>query len=99
MFYREKSQKVELFGNYIEHIQQSQNVAELIAELTRERRYSYLYSLNDTGYSMLLAHRKRTDSIVDILKESKDPSFSNFLKIYFFRQPGYRKNCNRFFKD
>lgn len=83
MIYREKSQKVELLGNYIEHIQQSQNVAELVAELTRERRYSYFYKLNDTGYNRILFHRKRTDSIIKLLEESRDPSVNDFSKYTF----------------
>jgi signal transduction histidine kinase len=83
MIYREKSQKVELLGNYIEHIQQSQNVAELVAELTRERRYSYFYKLNDTGFNRIVYHRKRTDSIIKLLEESKDPSFKDFPKYTF----------------
>ena len=83
MIYQQKSQKVELLGNYIEHVQQSQNVAELVAELTRERRYSYFYTLNDTGYNLVLQHRGRTDSIVNLIKESKDPSFRDFPKYTF----------------
>ncbi len=83
MFYQEKSKEVKLLGNYIEHIQQSQNVAELVAELTRERRYSYFYALNDTGYSRLLDHRKRTDSIINLIKKSNDPSYRQFPKYTF----------------
>ncbi len=83
MIYREKSQKVELLGNYIEHIQQSQNVAELVAQLTRERRYSYFYMLNDTGYSHLLQHRKRTDSILIFLKKAKILPLVIFQNILF----------------
>ena len=86
MIYREKSQKVELLGNYIESVQQSQNVAELIAELTRERRYSYFYELNDTGYSRLLEHRQRTDSILKLLQKSNDLSLVNFQKYTFLDQ-------------
>ena len=83
MIYHEKSQKVELLGDYIEHIQQSQNVAELVAELTRERRYSYFYILNDTGHNRILESRKRTDSVLQILKESKNPSFKDFPQYTF----------------
>ncbi len=83
MIYNEKSQKVELLGNYIEHIQQSQNITELVAELTRERRHSYFYKLNDTGYNQLLKHRQRTDSILHLLEESRDPAFLDFKKYTF----------------
>ncbi|MEO6894552.1 MAG: ATP-binding protein [Ginsengibacter sp.] len=86
IIYKEKAQKIELLGNYIEHIQQSQNVAGLVAELTRERRYSYFFILGDTGYNQLLAHRERTDSILDLVKISKDPSFINFPKYTFLNK-------------
>ncbi len=83
IIYRERSQKIELLGTYIEHIHQSQNVAGLVAELTRERRYSYFFVLGDSGYNQLLQHRKKTDSIVKILDKTKDPSFASFPKYTF----------------
>lgn len=83
IIYREKSQKVEYLGGYIEHIQQSQNIAGLVAELTRERRYSYFYILGDSTYDRLLLHRERTDSILMLLQKSKDPSFINFPQYTF----------------
>ncbi len=93
MIYKEKSQRVELLGNYIEHIQQSQNVAELVAELTRERRYSYFYALNDTGFTTLLQHRKRTDSIINIIEKSKDNSFKDFQKYTFLNKIDSARNA------
>ena len=83
IIYREKSQKVELIGTYIEHIQQSQHVTGLVAELTRERRYSYFFILGDSGFTTLLLHRRKTDSILKILKKSKEPSFVHFPKYTF----------------
>ncbi len=83
MIYREKSQKVELLGNYIEHVKQSENTNELIAELTRERRYSYFYIINDTGYNTLLVRRQRTDSILQLLEKSNDLSLRDFTKYTF----------------
>ncbi len=83
MIYREKSQKVELLANYIEHVKQSENTNELIAELTRERRYSYFYIINDTGYNSLLIHRRRTDSILHLLEKSNDVSLQDFPKYTF----------------
>ena len=83
MIYREKSQKVELLGNYIEHVKQSKNTNELIAELTMERRYSYFYIINDTGYNSLLIHRRKTDSILQLLEKSNDLSLKDFPKYTF----------------
>jgi signal transduction histidine kinase len=83
MIYREKSQKVELIGNYIEHVEQSANISELIAELSRERRYSYFYILKDSVYSQILPHRAKTDSIMRILNKSKDLALRNYTKYTF----------------
>ena len=83
MIYREKSQKVELIGNYIEHVEQSANIGELIAELSRERRYSYFYILKDSVYSQILPHRAKTDSIMRILNKSKDLALKNYAKYTF----------------
>ena len=83
MIYREKSQKVELIGNYIEHVEQSANIGELIAELSRERRYSYFYILKDSVYSQILPHRAKTDSIMRILDKSNDLALKNYTKYTF----------------
>lgn len=83
IIYHEKSQKVELLGNYIEHVKQSENTNELIAELTRERRFSYFFIINDTGYNNLLVHRQRTDSILQLLEKSNDFSLRDFPKYTF----------------
>lgn len=83
IIYREKSQKVELLGTYIEHIQQSQNITGLVAELTRERRSSYFFILGDSGFNQLLQPRKETDSILNILEKSNDPTFVDFPKYTF----------------
>ncbi|MEO8820932.1 MAG: ATP-binding protein [Ginsengibacter sp.] len=83
VIYREKSQKVELLGNYIEHVKQSENINELIAELTSERRSSYFYIIDDTGYNNLLLLRKKTDSILQLLEESNDVSLLDFPRYTF----------------
>ena len=83
IIYRERSQKVELIGNYIEHVEQSANISELIAELSRERRYSYFYILKDSIYSQILPHRAKTDSIMRLLDKSKDLALENYVKYTF----------------
>src|SRR5665213_309920 len=64
MIYNEKSEKVELIGTYISHVDQSASINELIAELARERRYSFFYKVYDTGYNTIISHRKKVDSII-----------------------------------
>jgi signal transduction histidine kinase len=87
MIYREKSQKVELLGDYIEHVEQTANIGELIAELARERRVSYLFSIKDSGKSinhqLILQHRLKVDSIIAILKKNDDLALRDFKKYTF----------------
>src|SRR3569623_1657023 len=87
VIYREKMRKVELIGDYIEHVDQSANIGELIAELTRERRYSYLFTIKDTdkeiNHKKILEHRQKVDSIVRILRKSNDLAFRDFPKYTF----------------
>jgi signal transduction histidine kinase len=78
---------VELIGDYIEHVDQSANIGELIAELTRERRYSYLFTIKDTdkeiNHKKILEHRQKVDSIVRILRKSNDLALRDFPKYTF----------------
>jgi signal transduction histidine kinase len=83
IIYHEKFQKVDLIGSYIKHIEQSQKVMGLVAELTRERRYSYFFILGDSGFKPLLQHRKKTDSVLLLLSISKDPSYKDFQQYTF----------------
>lgn len=87
VIYREKMRKVELIGDYIEHVDQSANIGELIAELTRERRYSYLFTIKDTdkeiNHKKILEHRQKVDSIIRILRKSNDLALRDFPKYTF----------------
>ncbi len=87
VIYREKARKVELIGDYIEHVDQSANIGELIAELTRERRYSYLFTIKNTdkeiNHQKILEHRQKVDSIITVLKKSDDLALRDFTKYTF----------------
>ncbi len=83
IIYHEKSQKVDLIGSYIRHIEQSQKVLGLVAELTNERRFSYFFLLGDSGFQPLLQRRKKTDSILRLLSRSPDPSYKDFRQYTF----------------
>src|SRR6185312_6095369 len=87
VIYREKARKVELLGDYIEHVDQSANIGELIAELAKERRYSYLFTIKDTdkdiNHQKILEHRQKVDSIITVLKKSDDLALHDFTKYTF----------------
>lgn len=91
----EKSEKVELIGTYIDHVDQSATISDLIAELARERRYSYFYKIYDTGYNTIIYHRKTVDSILQKLTENKDRSLKDFRKYTFLQDlPMIRKEID-----
>lgn len=79
----EKSRKVDLIRNYIEHVDQSKNVSELISELGTERRYSYQYVLNLQSHENVLKQRSKTDSVINILKKSNDVALFHFSEYTF----------------
>ena len=83
MIYNDKSKTVELIDNYIHHVDQSQNISELINELARERRYSYLKLIKDTSFGQIPEHRAKVDSLVHILQKSNDLALKGFLKYTF----------------
>lgn len=95
MIFNEKSEKVELIGTYINHVDQSATISDLIAELARERRYSYFYKIYDTGYNIIISHREKVDSILQQLKESKDLSLKDFPKYTFLQDlPAVRRDID-----
>jgi signal transduction histidine kinase len=81
--YVEKGQRVTLISNYIDHIHESGNIANLINELENERKYSYEYGLKKKYYSKVLLQRPRTDSIILLLKKSTDPALTDFSEYTF----------------
>jgi len=81
--YVEKGQRVTLISNYIDHIHESGNIANLINELESERKYSYEYGLKKKYYSKVLRQRPRTDSVILLLKKSTDPALTDFSEYTF----------------
>jgi signal transduction histidine kinase len=83
VIFQEKSQKTELIGKYIEHVQQSKNVGELISKLGIERRVSYQFTLKLQTHQDVLQQRAKTDSIINILKKSNDLALFDFSAYTF----------------
>lgn len=83
IIYNEKTQTVQLIGNYIERVNQSSNLGELIDELSNERRYSYQYVIKKLDRTKLIEHRRKTDSIVRVLEKSSDITLTDFTKYTF----------------
>ncbi|HEV2832071.1 MAG TPA: ATP-binding protein [Hanamia sp.] len=83
IIYKEKSINVKLISDYIERIDQSANVGELINTLGKERRYSYFYLLKKDSLDKLQKQRLITDSLIKALGRSPDLSMTNFRRYTF----------------
>ncbi|HEY9342784.1 MAG TPA: nitrate- and nitrite sensing domain-containing protein, partial [Hanamia sp.] len=83
IIYREKSINVKLISDYIERIDQSANVGNLINTLGKERRYSYLYLLKKDSLDKLRQQRLITDSLIKVLGKSPGLSMANFRQYTF----------------
>ena len=86
MGYHEKSQRVKLIGDYIEQIDQSANVAQLISQLGRERRFSFQYVLQKVNHDSVLSQRLKTDSVIKTLESSHDLALANFAQYTFLNR-------------
>src|ERR1700741_2044833 len=60
--YNERTQKVKLFGSYIDRMHRNADLSRLINNLQAERKYSFDYSLNKTMREQLNHQRPQTDS-------------------------------------
>jgi PAS domain S-box-containing protein len=78
--YRDKTRNVELIQGYIERIDESADIAELIASLQTERRYSFAYALKKDMDSRteMDAQRLVTDLAIKKLDQRKDSILNNF---------------------
>jgi len=83
--FHERSQKIELLGNYIEQMQRSADISKLISDLQAERKYSFDYSLNRSMRNELIAQRPTTDSSLSHLT-SHESSLADFKSYTFLDQ-------------
>lgn len=92
LIHQEKSQKVRLIANYIQNVEQSKTIGELIAQLASERRLSYQYALKTGVHEKVVQQRAKTDSIIQVLKKSKDLAIANFSEYTFLNKLGETRN-------
>jgi signal transduction histidine kinase len=83
IIYKEKSINVKLISDYIDRIDQSANVGNLINTLGKERRYSYMYLLKKDSLDKLKQQRLITDSLINVLGKSTDLSMTSFRQYTF----------------
>ncbi|MDP4286161.1 MAG: ATP-binding protein [Bacteroidota bacterium] len=83
IIFKEKSKRVKLIGDYVEQIDQSANIGELISSLGTERRFSYQYIIKKDDYDKVLNQRLKTDSIISVLQNSHELALANFTQYTF----------------
>ena len=86
--YTQRSATVELFRGYIERINTSSDISDLINSLQLERRYSYAFALKKDMDSRGLVHTQRpyTDLAIKKLQETDDSTLKNFTQYSFLNK-------------
>ncbi|WP_207492625.1 response regulator [Aridibaculum aurantiacum] len=62
--YKEKSERLEILNNYIERIEQSAAISNVVDVLQVERRLSFGYSISRSWRTEMLMERKKTDEAI-----------------------------------
>lgn len=81
--YNEKTERINLIGDYIEQVHESENIALLIDELQKERRRSYQYVLKKKGYNDIILQRPHTDTAIKRLERIRSLLISHFEQYTF----------------
>lgn len=84
--YKEKSYNVDLAESYHTRIDQSINLTRLAGELQKERRYSFVYTLDKASQKEMLAQRPSTDNVLHKLKSEHDESLKDFPEYTYLGQ-------------
>ncbi len=85
--FNEKSKNLQLLSGYIERINESADISDLITALQTERRSSYVYALRkdiDSRAEMEI-QRPVTDLAIKKLSKKKDSSLKNFQDYTFLK--------------
>jgi hypothetical protein len=88
--YKEKEKRVDLIRGYIERIDESIDISDLIRSLQAERRYSFAFALKkDVGSrAQMEVERSATDLAIKKLDERKDSTLKNFESYTFLKNIG-----------
>src|SRR5436853_5099380 len=78
--YNEKEKRVQLIHGYIERIDESIDISDLIRSLQTERRYSFAFALKkDVGSkAQMEVQRLTTDLAIKKLNQRNDSTLKNF---------------------
>ena len=78
--YHEKTRNVQLIQGYIERIDESADISELIGSLQMERRHSFAYALrkDPDSRTQMKAQRQVTDLAIKKLDQRNDSTLRNF---------------------
>ena len=83
--YKEKAGTVSLLVEYINRVNESENIHNLIEELQDERRYSFIYTMKKERPPVLHIQRARTDSTMQVLQKSKNVALEDFTSYTFLK--------------
>jgi PAS domain S-box-containing protein len=97
--YSEKTQKLNLLKGYIDRIRQASVINSLIDNLQLERKYSYDYAMNKSGYTELLRQRPSTDSAIKQLDSGTLAGFTSYTFLDKLQQTRTAVDSMKIFPD
>lgn len=85
--YKEKEKRVELIRGYIERIDESIEISDLIKSMQTERRYSFAFAIKKDmeSRSQMQVQRMATDLAIKKLNQRKDSTLKNFENYTFLK--------------
>ncbi|WP_423149241.1 response regulator [Rubrolithibacter danxiaensis] len=94
--HQEKQERLHTLENFRNRIFESSEIMKLIAELQKERRFSFSYALRKQNKGSLINQRTKTDSALLALDTFSTPSVKNFQSYTFIDSLGsVRKQIDR----
>ena len=84
--YNEKTEKLNIFENYRQYINESSSISDLINALQDERKFAFDYILTGNMKTEMLLQRPKTSALIQKLSTSDDPTLKNFVQFTKLRQ-------------
>src|SRR4051812_30936986 len=86
--YRERAAKVQLYAGYIDRINLSTDISDLIDAMQTERRYSFVYAVKKDldSRAQMEIQRPVTDLAIKKLEDRRDSTMKNFPSYTFLSQ-------------
>jgi signal transduction histidine kinase len=84
--YNEKTEKLAIFEDYRQYIEESSAISELINAMQDERKYAFDFVLTGNMKAEMLMQRPKTSALIQRLSAGEDPMLKGFVQFTKLRQ-------------